>query len=567
MKIIKVLIISGIILIILVLIFTLFLEPLLFGQKEQIKQQHATGTITVGFGQNHTYPISSDMFGINDLGFVGIANQVIKYFPNAGFKTMRVFTPVMTTVFQDPRSIHDPTYQNWTNFDAELTILKNNNITPIILLTKTPTPLLPENQHPPQVNPCSTQNLDKYNVRPMYLVPDPKKPGQFLDIGDSEWASAAAQVVAHVDVVFVKQNPTFMPLYEIGNEPDANPYMCIPNTSPAANLQKLSYYNQLFSLAARAMRRQASLDGVTIKIGGPALTKHHLDTWLSGPLSFLHDSQTAPFVDFVSYHDYIMGGNDNNWDGKHSLLDATQDPTTGVEATYRQVSQMVRQGLQPNPASTPIYIDEYNTSTIKGLDCCRIHPQFGPLWNALFVTDLLHSVIDTGTSHGQASILPHIDYWDVTEPVTDPKGAIFCMFGDVAAMNCQPGSDPKPYPQYYLYQLLNDPNYLDLTDGGYVINTTISMPPGLLVTAINSSKKDNILVVNTGATNYTALTVFIQNARFQSPGTVFTLNAANPHITSQSVALAVSQDGNGYNATISIPEYSTVALSMSGRNS
>lgn len=77
----------------------------------------------------------------------------------------------------------------------------------------------------------------------------------------------------------------------------------------------------------------------------------------------------------------------------------TQDPQGGIAAHYAAIAQIVSSGNQPNAATTPIYVTEYNTSAGSYEDrsgnvisCCNTGPVYAPVWNALFAADMLHAV-------------------------------------------------------------------------------------------------------------------------------------------------------------------------------
>src|SRR5258708_27245711 len=65
------------------------------------------------------------------------------------------------------------------------------------------------------------------------------------------------------------------------------------------------------------------------------------------------------------------------------MLPLMEDPIAGVAALFENVSSIVHKGKQPNAQSTPIFIDEYNTTT-SSIDCCRNDKTFAPLWMLCF---------------------------------------------------------------------------------------------------------------------------------------------------------------------------------------
>ena len=171
--------------------------------------------------------------------------------------------------------------------------------------------------------------------------------------------------------------------------------------------------------------------------------------------------------------------------------------------------------------------------------------------------DLLNSVNDTHSQSGAASSVPAgIAFWAWSSKK-------YCMFGKLdAALDCTlDQTSPQPYPPYYSYLLLGGRNYLGLADGGYVANSATTTQKGLVVAGFYTNMRDNVLVVNTTGQNEEQLNILIT-----SPGSIkaaanyYVLNSANPHIATQKVDLS-SQD-NGYIASVSVPAYSTVALSI-----
>jgi hypothetical protein len=112
-------------------------------------------------------------------------------------------------------------------------------------------------------------------------------------------------------------------------------------------------------------------------VGGPALSGYSA-FWLS---PFLTNPKTAPYVDFVSYHQYLFGNTQlqTQWDtytGNVSLYQGTQDPSNGAFANYNKVLTEVATGNQPLGARTPIYITEFNTNWAFYKDCCRDDPTY-----------------------------------------------------------------------------------------------------------------------------------------------------------------------------------------------
>jgi len=208
--------------------------------------------------------------------------------------------------------------------------------------------------------------------------------------------------------------------------------------------------------------------------------------------------------------------------------------------------------LQLRPSSTPIFVTEFNDNWVFAQDCCRNHPAFGPLWNSVAVVDSLNSV------YAGANTMPtKLFYFAGSAP------PYFCIAGKWnAAMDCDPSSS-DPYPQYYAYKLLASPTYLGLSAGGHMALSVspVNTQSGLLATAFYNTSHDAIVVVNPTSINYSSVKLVANNAGLSTGvGKLFTLNQANPHIASSSVSL--TKIAGGYQATISVPAYSTVALTI-----
>ncbi len=79
-----------------------------------------------------------------------------------------------------------------------------------------------------------------------------------------------------------------------------------------------------------------------------------------------------------------------------SMYEAEQDASTGAQANYAKALKAVAAGQQPNAANTPIYVTEYNTNWAFYQDCCRNDSTYAPLFNSLYVTDMLNTVYNGG---------------------------------------------------------------------------------------------------------------------------------------------------------------------------
>lgn len=498
----------------------------------------ASAAITVDFSsrQNPAYPIGKVLFGANGFGKIKYTSQLLTDISTAHIKLARLSVD-MPTVFPTAASTN-PQQQNWADFDRTLTIVQSEGLQPILTLEFSPPWLQP------QINPCPA------GVASSHVSPTMIQNG--VDVGPSQWGLLAAQVVAHMDATF----PGMQPYYEMWNEPDGVTFLCVPANDPNAGQTRLTEYTAIYAAAAPPMKQQAQQDHTTIQIGGPALAVPRLHTSLWLP-TLINDPAVAPYIDFVSYHNYFRIRHADTWSNALSLM---QDPTAGVAALFEMTSSIVQKGKQPNAQSTPIFIDEYNTTTSL-TDCCRNSPTFAPLWNAVYITDLLNAVNDTSSPYGPAhAFVGGLGYFTVIP--YSPTSSQFCLFGTWnSAMNCAQNGTIQPYPQYYTYQLLGDSHYCDMTNGGYITKAAVGTQAGLVVAGFYTSTKDTVLIVNTSSTAYMTLTIGLQNPGLAQPtASVYTLDSSYPQIGTSLTAL--STVGGGYTVTISVPAYSVVAVSL-----
>jgi hypothetical protein len=331
--------------------------------------------------------------------------------------------------------------------------------------------------------------------------------------------------------------------YEIWNEPELQPSFCVADGTDATRLKT---YLALYGAAASAMHSQATRDGVKIKIGGPVISRLGLaPEWFP---ALLLDPATAPYVDFVSYHIYLTGSRQiatMNWS---ELYATTQSTTKGELFYYLANLTLVHKALKP----TPLYVTEYNDNWVFSHDCCRNDPTFGPLWNSVAVVDFLNSVYA-----GANTVPTKLFYFAGSAP------PYFCIVGTWnSAMDCNPRK-LQLYPQFYTYALLASPAYLGLSKGGHMARSAspVNTQSGLLATAFYTSAHDVVVVVNPTATALSSVKVTANNAGFSTAvGKLYTLNRANPNIASKSLSL--TKITGGYTATISVPAYSTVAVTI-----
>jgi Glycosyl hydrolases family 39 len=472
-------------------------------------------TVTADFdsrsGKTHSIPPRA--FGINAVGLQDPAT--LGALVSAGITESRAMGSIPV--------IYATTEPKWNQFDWDMTLLQSQGLHPLVTLAGSPTWLLPS------PNPCISAGGQARNAPP-------------TDMG--EWAKIAASYVAHLDSKY----PGLVHNYEIWNEPELQQSFCVADNTDAT---RLATYLKLYAAAASAMHAQAARDGVIIKVGGPVISKFSLaPEWIP---ALLAEPTTYPYVDFISYHMYLTGpiqiSSGMNWDQLYAF---TQSTTRGETYNYLQNLTMIRKGLQTNPRSTPIYITEFNDNWVFAQDCCRNDPVYGPLWNSVAIVDFLNTVYA-----GANSVPTKMFYF------AGSAGPYFCIAGVWnASMNCD-SSTLDLYPQYYSYQLLASAGYLGLSAGGHMAKkvTPVNTESGLLATAFYTTGQDSIVIVNPSSTSYSAVTVQATGSGYLSPSAiVYTLNQANPKIANASLSLKVI--AGGYQATISVPAYSTVAVTL-----
>jgi hypothetical protein len=469
--------------------------------------------ISVDFGSrnNTKYPIPSGILAINHLD--GLHNPSdMALAASAGFKVSRTYANVpLVYATQTP---------DWTKIDPLIANLQALGVHVILQVAYTPVWLQPN------PNPCGAGNT---TAAPTNI---------------NIWAQLAASYVAHMDQKF----PGVVTDYEIWNEPDSG--------SLCGNTNRLNTYLALYAAAAPLMKQQAAADGATIRVGGPT-TAGANQTWIT---ALLTNSSTAPYVDFVSYHNYIMASQDVNatWDtynGNNSLYQRTQAPG-GAASQFAKVASLVAAGQQPAGALTPIYVDEFNTNWAFIQDCCRNDPTYAPLWNAIYVSDLLNTVYS-----GTAAVPGDLAYYAAT------NYPYFCIIGTWDShMDCQytTNSTPQPYPQFYAYQLMASSSYLDMNSGGYMA-ASIAPPSGgggLVTTAFYTPNQDSLLIINPTSANYSSITINLQNTGYSSPHAVLYQIVDGQRINSQSLAL--TQSNGSYTANIQVPAYTVLGIAVQG---
>ena len=469
-------------------------------------------SITADFGSraNNTAPVPANFFGygrgeaIHNNGDRALLTQ-------AGVTVSRMSAQI-ANVFANQAA------PDWTKIDPMIADVQANGQTVMLQLNQSPAWLQPA------TGSCAGN---------VYSAPN----------DNTQWSQLATAIVAHMDSTF----PGVVTDYEIWNEPNAT------GICTAAN--HMTVYMALYAVAAPAMKAQAAQDGQTIHIGGPVLSGYS-QLWIN---TFLTNPGTAPYADFVSYHQYFFGSTQlqAQWDtysGDVSLYEATQDPSNGVLGIYNKVLGQVALGSQPGGAQTPIYITEFNTNWAFFKDCCRNDATYATVWNALYTTDLLNSVYN-GSSHMPAKAV----YF------AGSAYPWFCMIGvqDVNS-DClySEGATPVAYPQLNAFQVLAAPAYLGLQNGGYMAKS-ISTPTGgggLATTAFYTASGDAVVITNPTPASYAAVNVTFANpGTSATQGTLYSVANGAP-ITSTNVSFAVQ--GTSLTTTIAVPAYSVQAISL-----
>ncbi|WP_348265108.1 hypothetical protein P8935_11330 [Telmatobacter sp. DSM 110680] len=459
-------------------------------------------------GQQHALP--AGILGINHVDWLrNLADEQLV--ARAGFKLSRTYANLQD-VFTSKG------HPDWSNLDPQLGDLRAAGFHVLLQIAYTPNWLQP---HP---NSCKA---DKTKAAPSDM---------------RVWGQLAATIVAHIDAKF----PGLVSDYEIWNEPDTGG-LC-------TKADPLQTYLKLYAAAAPMMKSQAANDGVTIRVGGPTTAELN-EEWFR---ALLTNPSTAPYVDFVSYHNYVGGSNDlaATWDTYASgtpLYQLTQDKSSGPAAIFAQAETLVAAGQQPLGPATPVYVDEFNTNWEFQKDCCRNDPTYAPVWNALYVSDMLDTVYD-----GAQRAPGQLTYYSAN---TNPY---FCVVGDWnSSMNCDlsPNQSPEPYPQYYAYQLMASADYLDMNSGGFLAASVAPQArgAGIVVAAFYTQQQDSVLIVNpTGQASTES--VAVQNPGYSSAtATLFQVENGNS-ISRRS--LETSQSGSTITIAVTVPAYSVLGIAI-----
>jgi hypothetical protein len=249
-----------------------------------------------------------------------------------------------------------------------------------------------------------------------------------------------------------------------------------------------------------------------------------------------------------------MGWDNTIAAGARSLFERTQEPAgSGAASYYKNIASRTAAGSQPNASTTPVYLDEYNDNWWFGPTCCRNSFTYSPVFNTLYIADMLNTVYDAVP----AANTPGKVYYYAASAFP-----YFCMLGSLnTKMDCAAVAF-QGYPQFYAYTLLASTNYLGLSEGGYMaksVSPLTTPAQGLVATAFYTSSADVVVIINPSNINYTGISVQLDNTGFGSAqGTLYLLNDANRQITSSSISL--SANGSGFQATVDVPAYSVVAI-------
>jgi hypothetical protein len=497
-----------------VFIFAKTVRPRLFGLALTAASLCAASaiqaqTVSADFGGRNgaTPAVPSGIFSVGGVGSSLKDSNAISALTTAGLNETRYWIRL--------DQVYASSTPNFSAVDRDLRVMQNTGVHPLAVIHGTPSSLGGSRCAPPS---------DTWR-----------------------WGQMAASVVAHVNQAF----PGLLRDYEIWNEPELANSLCVSDDTA-----RLNTYISIFGAAGAAMHAQAQKDGQPIRIGGPDISRvYNLATvWIP---ALLNNPSSAPYVDFVSFHLYLTGqsniSNGMNWSQLYTITQATKG---GMAYYYKEIEPLVRAGQQPNAASTPIYISEFNDNWAFAVDCCRNDPTYAPLWNSLVITDLLNVVYS-----GAKTVPSQLSYFNAT-------GNYFCILGQWdSSMDCNPAS-MDPYPQFYAYKLFASTQYLDLQRGGHMAASVspASTTSGLSATAFYTSGADSVVVVNPTSTSYNTANVVLKNPGLSSgTATVYTLDRGNGQISTDSVALTAVT--GGYSAQVAVPAYSTVALSLKGTGS
>jgi hypothetical protein len=458
-----------------------------------------------------TYPIPQGLLGAEH--FDTLYTQAdVDTVAAAGFTTARFWAQI-PVVFKT-------TTPNWTAIDPAIARIQAAGVHVLLQLTFSP----------PWLQPGGTVcKNDKQNAFPTNVA---------------SWAQIARQYVAHMDAKF----PGVVTDYEIWNEPNTGALCDATST-------KESDYLKLYAAAAPAMKQQAALDHASVRVGGPATAGIEPD-WVTKMTTY---PTLAPYVDFVSYHFYLYSSSQvaAQWDTTVNNIPSVYSRTQGSSGPgglYLYASNLIKAGKQPGGAHTPIYDSEYNLNWAFAKNCCSNDFTYSPVWNGLYVLDMLDQVYQ-----GATQVPSKLVYFGAN------AHPYFCLIGEIDTnMDCYYPMHvtPQPYPQYFLYQMLGSSKYLDLVAGGYMAR---SISPslksnGLVVTAFYTPSQDSIVIVNPFGTAFNA-TVTLANTGYSSASATLYSILNGRSIQGQSLSLKHTT-GTSYTAAVSVGPYSVQSIAI-----
>ncbi len=470
--------------------------------------------VSVDFGSraNTSHAIPANFFGAERMD--SMHNDADLDLVKAGGITYARFYAQIPTVFKTSTP-------NWGPIDGNIRRISAGGVSIMLQIYQTPPWLQPSS------NPCGAGSP---NAMP-------------TDV--NAWGQMAAQYVKHMDTTF----PDIKIDYEIWNEPNTQA-LCLPPD------QRMAAYMKLYAAAAPLMRQQAKTDGKTSHVGGPGSAGYQ-NAWVKAMLA---DPVISQNMDFMSYHQYLFSSQQlaAQWDtynGVMSVYQKTQNDGAGPMDTYLFASQTVAAGKQPQGKNLPIFNTEYNLNWDFAKDCCRNDLVYSPVWNGLYIADVLNSVYA-----GATNVPAHMVYFAAN------AHPYFCLIGQYNAnMDCTYplGSVPQPYPEYFLYQLLGATKYLGLQNGGYMAKS-ISPPTkgnGLVVTAFNTSSLDAIVLINPTPYTFTDMPINAVNTGLTSPTATLYQIVNGQSIQSSTLSLQ-PQSGTSYSTKITIGPHSVQAISL-----
>lgn len=382
---------------------------------------------------------------------------------------------------------------------------------------------------------------------PSFLQPKPAScpgdPAASVPTSVGEWGHLAALIAAHLDHNY----PGFVRYYEIWNE---------PNQGGLCSKNELADYIRIYAAAAPQIKAQGVKDGTTLYTGGPAAAGVAFT-------EILTNAATAPYVDFYSYHIYEGSATNiadgmtwNGAGGTPSLHTMVTNPSSGLQARFLQAYTSVKTAKTPRGAKTPIFLDEYNEDWAFAPDCCRNSPTYSPLFNSMAVAELLNSVYK-----GASEVPSAITYYAAKQPP-------FCIVALLdAAMDCATpgtGQTSKPYPQWYTYEMMFSPSFLDLKDGGHMATSLAlssgASSAGIIATAFYTSTMDSILIINPTESSFSGVSLQINSSGRSGLPKTYILNSTNQHISTWQASTTSSS--SGVHVTFNLPRYSVIGISL-----